>query len=122
MEIKVGEYVRTKRGIAKVLEVKIVQTKMHGQHDVAYKIDKCPGMYITETAFTEHSFNLIDLIEVGDIVFIQDVLNNDFVYIYDDEMLKAVKEDVESGLEITEILTHEQYETNCYKINKTPTK
>ena len=52
----------------------------------------------------------------GDIVFIQDVLNNDFVYIYDDEMLKAVKEDVESGLEITEILTYEQFEKNCYKV------
>ena len=50
------------------------------------------------------------------------MLNNDFVYIYDDEMLKAVKEDVESGLEITEILTHEQYKANCYKVNKTPTK
>ena len=44
------------------------------------------------------------------------MLNNDFVYIYDDEMLKAVKEDVESGLEITEILTYEQYEANAYKV------
>lgn len=52
----------------------------------------------------------------GDIVFIQDVLNNDFIYIYDDKMLKAVKKDIETGLEITEVLTHEQYETNCYKI------
>lgn len=31
-------------------------------------------------------------------------------------------EEVESGLEITEILTHEQYKANCYKVNKTPTK
>ena len=44
------------------------------------------------------------------------MLNNDFVYIYDDEMLKAVKEDVESGLEITEILTYEQFGKNCYKV------
>lgn len=60
--------------------------------------------------------NIIDLIEVGDIVFIQDVLNNDFVYIYDDEMLKAVREDIEEGLQITKILTHQQFEENCYKI------
>ena len=52
----------------------------------------------------------------GDIVFIQDVLNNDFVYIYDDEMLKAVKQDIEEGLEIRQILTHEQFEANCYKV------
>ena len=52
----------------------------------------------------------------GDIVFIQDVLNNDFVYIYDEEMLKAVKKDIEMGLEITEVLTHELYEANAYKV------
>ena len=63
-DIKVEEYVRTKRGIAKVLEVKTVQPKMYGKHDKAYLIDKCPRMYITETEFIKHSFNLIDLIEV----------------------------------------------------------
>lgn len=52
----------------------------------------------------------------GDIVFIQDVLNNDFVYIYDDEMLKAVKQDIEEGLEIRQILTREQFEANAYKV------
>ena len=69
-----------------------------------------------DSEITKHSFNITDLIEVGDIVFIQDVLNNDFVYIYDDEMLKAVKEDIEEGLEITQILTHELYEANAYKV------
>ena len=64
MEIEVGEYVRTKRGIAKVLEVKTVQPKMHGQHDVAYKIDKCPKMNVTETAFIKHNPNIRNLIEV----------------------------------------------------------
>lgn len=44
------------------------------------------------------------------------MLNNDFVYIYDDEMLKAVKQDIEEGLEIRQILTHEQFEANEYKI------
>ena len=31
-------------------------------------------------------------------------------------MLKAVKQDVEEGLEITQILTREQYEANAYKV------
>lgn len=64
MEIRVGEYVRTKRGIAKVLKVKTVKTKIYGKHDVVYLIDKCPRMYITGTEFIKHSFNIIDLIEV----------------------------------------------------------
>ena len=64
-EIEVGEYVRTKRGISKVLlEVKTVQPKMYGKHDIAYLINKCPRMYITETGFIKHSKNIIDLIEV----------------------------------------------------------
>ena len=61
---EVGEYVRTKRGIAKVLEVKTVQPKMYGKHDVVYLIDKCPRMYISDAEFIKHSKNIIDLIEV----------------------------------------------------------
>lgn len=114
--IEVGEYVRTKREIAKVLEVKTVQPKMHGKYDVVYLIDKCPRMYISETAFIKHSKNIIDLIEVGDIVHTRDVLNEDIVYIWSEEYLKAIKEDLDNGIELVEILTHEQYMQNCYKI------
>lgn len=114
-EIKVGEYVRINNdfrlialGIGKVIRINqdIIYVKMNFGLPFAFKIEN----------ISKHSKNIIDLIEVGDIVFIQDVLNNDFVYIYDDEMLKAVREDIEEGLQITQILTHEQYEENCYKI------
>ena len=134
-DIKVGEYVRTRQGrITRLIKIAFHNVVIgHGLQEYqpyckfenSYCIcaDNKKELYEKiNTYVVKHSFNLIDLIEVGDIVFIQDVLNNDFVYIYDDEMLKAVKEDVESGLEITEILTHEQYEAKCYKINKTPTK
>lgn len=67
MKIEVGEYIRTKRGIAQILEIKTVATKMYGKHDMAYRIDKS-RMYITETVFTNHSKNIIDLIEEGDYV------------------------------------------------------
>ena len=111
-DIKVGEYVRRKCGeIFIATEVNPTLGKeiaiVKNEHGYRRRID------LTEE---KHSFNLIDLIEVGDIVFIQDVLNNDYVYIYDDEMLKAVKEDIEQGLQITEVLTHEQYDANCYKV------
>lgn len=66
-DIKVGEYVRTKRDIAKILEIKTVQPKMYGKHDIAYLIDTC-RMYITSNNFLKHSPNIIDLIEVGDYV------------------------------------------------------
>lgn len=122
--IEVGEYVRTKRGIAKVLEVKTVKTKMYGKHDVAYRIDKCPRMYITETEFIKHSKDIIDLIEVGDYV------NGHLARaIYLDGARKYIKLDNScspennfTGIrtykkEIKTILTKEQYMQNCYKID-----
>lgn len=121
-DIKVEELVRTKKG--KIEKVKTVNryeivTKHNNDNDdisegINYYAES--GLEINKADITKHSFNIIDLLKVGDIVFIQDVLNNDFVYIYDDEMLKAVRETIEEGLEITEVLTHELYEANAYKV------
>ena len=66
--IGVGGYVRTQKGIFKILGIKTVQTKMNGNHVLAYLIDDCPLMYITDNNFIKHSKNIIDLIEVGDYV------------------------------------------------------
>ena len=123
MEIKVGEYVRTKNGlIGKVNKIELAGSgvRFGGEYlsdtIIQFNDGKVYERRVKEKDIIKHSFNLIDLIEVGDIVFIQDVLNNDYVYIYDDEMLKAVREDIEEGLQITEVLTHEQYKANCYKV------
>lgn len=68
MEIECGEYVRTKRGIGKILEVKTVQPKMYGKHDLAYLIDVCPRMYISDNNFIKHDKDIKKLIEEGDYV------------------------------------------------------
>ena len=120
MEIKVGEFVRLARnqGINKIIDEDddgflILDEMIADEYgDECFEI----SLQDVDSEITKHSFNITDLIEVGDIVFIQDVLNNDFVYIYDDEMLKAVRETIEEGLEITEVLTHELYEANAYKV------
>lgn len=65
----------------------------------------------------KHSKDIIDLIEVGDIVYTYDVLNYDVIYIYDDEMLKAVKQDIEQGIKIKKIWTKEQLKSIEYNIN-----
>lgn len=88
--------------------------------DKEYYIDTETGIarQKDETAFLgKVSKNIIDLIEVGDIVFINDFAGYDFVYINDKEMLEALKEDIQNGVEIKSIMTHEQYEKNCYKLN-----
>lgn len=124
--IEVGEYVRTNRGIGKVLEVKTVQPKMYGQHDVVYKIDICPRMYITKTNILKHSSNIIDLIEVGDIVEYRvnslSELKAGRVKGYRDARNNKEYLGIE-GFDITKIyietiLTKEQYIQNCYTVER----
>ena len=71
-----------------------------------------------KTAFIKHSKNIIDLIEAGDIVFIEDFSGYDFIYINDKEMLEALKQDVKDGVRIKSILTKELYQANCYTVER----
>lgn len=80
------------------------------------------GFYDTDwfdsSAVENFSENIIDLVEVGDIVEIFDVLNEDVIYIWNEEMLKAVKEDVANGIKIRRILTKEQMASIEYKVEE----
>lgn len=125
--IEVGEYVRTKDGyIAKIIND---NTTNNSYFDVDnFKILRPIGpnatmeFFYTDDLYKEeivkHSKNIIDLLKVGDIVEMYDVLNEDVIYIWNEEMLKAVKEDVANGIKIRRILTKEQYEANCYKVKE----
>ena len=64
----------------------------------------------------KHSKNIIDLVEVGDIVRIKDVLHEDITYIWSEDYLKALKEDIQNGIKLVSILTKESYMANCYKV------
>lgn len=117
--IEVGEYVRTHKGdIYKVIGIReeLRNGKRVYSHK-AYYLDSKKGS-LTEAFIVKHSKNIIDLIEEGDIVEMYDVLNEDVIYIWNEEMLKAVKTDVNNGIGIRKILTKEQYEANCYKVKE----
>lgn len=96
-EIKVGEYVRTKKG-------KI------------FKYGKGRAYLGKDNEILNHSFNIKELIEEGDIVNGQRVLYiekeglviemADYIFHY-----ISIKE-----IKIEEILTHEQYERNFYRL------
>lgn len=105
MEIRVNDYMRTYQGdIGKVKTITatgiIIEDERHIHFD----------------RVTKHSPNIIDLIEVGDIVGTFDVLHNDIVYIWNEEMLKALKEDIENGIKIKSIVTHEQFNSTKYRL------
>lgn len=124
-EIKVGEYVRINNdfrlialGIGEVIRINqdTIYVKNNFELPFAFKIGNV----------TKHRENIIDLIEVGDIVELE--LSEEFVEredkivftrigdVYTKELLQR---DIDNGIitKILSILTHEQYEANCYKVN-----
>lgn len=60
------------------------------------------------------SENIIDLIEVEDIIH----TNEYTLYICSEGYLKEIKEDLNNGIGLVDILTKEQYSQNCYKVKK----
>lgn len=121
--IEVGEYGRTNFG--KIIKFAWYEKEKEILNDKAViLVDKmrtttdCFYYFEKGECIVKHSKNIIDLIEVGDIVEIFDVLNEDVIYIWSEEMLKALKEDIKNGIGIRRILTHEQFEANCYKVEE----
>ena len=118
MEIEIGDFVRTKSEI--IGKVEQIENSLFWLED--------GSSYSLSDKTIKHSKNIIDLIEVGDIVndykvtdFDIDYFNgNDrreepkrFAVIVDRFCNNHIKED-----KIETILTKEQYEKNCYKIDK----
>lgn len=103
-EIKLGEYVRFKDGeIGKIIDIK---------EDPPRVVYSEYGEIGLVADIAKHSPNIIDLIEVGDICIIDD----DFVYLYDEEFIKAIFEDTKRGCKLKSIVTKEQFANIEYKI------
>lgn len=119
MEIKEGEFVRTKSG-----EIGIFKKYAEEGVQQWFTMLQNGTLYTTATrAIVKHSNKIIDLIEVGDIVnnyIVLDVMEDlqtremhlEMPSSYPKEGSCAIYED-----EIETILTHEQYMQNCYKLN-----
>lgn len=106
-EIEVGEYVRDKDGnigkITKIVTDDIFYVQFYD--NLEWKTD------LEEANIKSHSKNIIDLIEEGDYVNGVRVSQS-----YLDNIKYLAKEIVEKNYGIKTILTHEQYEQNCYKV------
>lgn len=116
--IEVGDYVRTKEG-----EIhKVIKIKEDDRDWDYYCCENNTGYFAMDIA--KHSKQLIDLIEVKDVIKYR--INNisttletkgyieGIVDISDEEMLQRIKND--KNYEVLEILTHQQYIANCYKV------
>ena len=111
--IKIGEYVRTDSGyISVVLDVEKGGIKIKSNY----------REWIGLCCIKSHSQNLIDLVEVGDIVNGREVKHiamfegfPDYPELIFVDKTHLVPGDSCENTEIETILTHEQYERNCFK-------
>ena len=106
--IEVGEYVRTKSGKFD----KVINNNYYMPQYI-----ECEKSIVNKENIVKHSKNIIDLIEVGDIVKLDDeFIEYRLIDIFDEIILEGLKQDVKTGVKIKSILTKEQYMQNCYKI------
>lgn len=115
-KIEVGEYVRTKNGAIDKVDALygMIENTVHLENQKWFDIKN----------IVNHSKQPIDLIENADILKIkiseewvekQDTIK--FVVVGQTYTITEIKSCLEDGLfEIIQILTHEQFEANCYKV------
>ena len=108
MRIEVGEYVRTRQGI-------IFQATENIKINVS--IPKKYEKFADE--ITKHSFNLIDLIEVGDYVN-GNIVTDKYLFAGEKPVIETERNDTNCKClcekDIKSILTHEVFEANAYKV------
>ncbi len=126
-EIEVNEYARTKEGFIYKIE--------NGEEFYEDSVDVGMGIipdvdgiwidrecldYIDKRDIVKHSKQLIDLIENKDVLKVR--IDKTIMFFGIDEDTSDIKykeliENIENGeYELLEILTHEQFEANCYKV------
>lgn len=123
MDIEVNEYVRT-------IEGKIGKIIKYENFEYHIKIDKDEVWKCSEDFIVKHSKQLIDLIEAGDIVnkeLVIDIIDiaNNKEEIIGKKLITQYRSAQFTGLDIKHyiyandiktILTKEQYMANCYKV------
>lgn len=121
-EIKIGEYVRTRKGIARIIECKWKDEKRGNIYQVdengTIRPDSSFYEYIAESDILNHQNKPINLIEVGDYVNGErmDIVERDengHVYYLQNIELPSVNKN-----EIKSIVTKEQFKSMEYNIGE----
>ena len=126
MEIRVEELVRTKNGlIGKVNKIELAGSgvRFGGEYlsdtIIQFNDGKVYERRVKEKDITKHSFNLIDLIEVGDYVN-GNIVTDKYLFAGEKPVIEIERNDTNCKClcekDIKSILTHELYEANAYKV------
>lgn len=117
MDIKANEYVRTNGG-----HIGIFQKYEEEGISQWFTMLQNGTLYTTATkAIVKHSKNIIDLIEVGDYVN-GNIVTDKYLFAGEKPVIETEGNDTNCKClcekNIKTILTHEQYNANCYKIEQ----
>ena len=112
--IEVNEYVRTKNGVIDKVDALygMIENTVHLENQKWFDTKK----------IVNHSKQLIDLIENKDILKVR--IDKTIMFFGIDERTsdtkyKEIIKSIENGeCELLEILTHQQFEANCYKVGE----
>jgi hypothetical protein len=127
-KLEVGMYVRTKWGIAKYIKDYVTKVTIYRIIDKKIVYDNVEDWEncLLDNEIIKASYNIIDLIEVGDIIKFDitdidnyaDIQGYNCWEIYCEEELNGVKEMIEmESAKLLSIVTKEQMEAMEYKVN-----
>ena len=126
MKLEINQFIRTKSGkIARIID-KIDNSGSIHESNIVYKLDDDSLLALNSKKVKNASYNIIDLIEKHDLIK-HDILHtlevkqidkeNGIIYFFNLSWKLNIK-DLQKAFELNtiKILTHEQFENNCYKI------
>lgn len=125
-ELKENMYVRTEKGIAKIK--KIFPDGSEPYFEAKYETDTYleiyyDSEYVSEYDVLKASYNIIDILEIGDIIsFYEDIDNYKKQYVIgmpDLITLDEIKDKIANdNIRLVSILTKEQFEQMAYKVGE----
>ncbi len=121
MKLEVGMYVRTKDGI---IDKVIIDYNGHcANPNCEYKHISCAKNYYDEDTITKARYNIIDILEEGDIIsFYEDIDNYKKQYVIgipDLITLDKIKDKITNdNIRLVSILTKEKMEQMAYKVGE----
>ena len=127
MKLEVGMYVRTEKGIAKIIDRILEPDHYYFKMWVTdnYLEINDDTEYISEVDVLKASNNIIDLIEVGDYVNGYKVINvgveelgHTYLSLDMNEDIHWLESEIENEEQIKSIVTKEQFESMSYKVDK----
>ena len=116
MKLEVGMYVKTKNGYI----CKIININDYREPNMKYGIEANylrDIMFIGDNDIAKASYNIIDILEVGDYVNGVKVINIDDEWIIMSNMQVPILKSIANGM-IKSVITYEQMEQMAYKVGE----